>query len=96
MLSRFDAVFISIVFLSALSAPAAAQSGTINLRSTMNLSFDCETPWNVRNYGVTGQFNAAPNSNKTATAHLKISGFMLDGEVHFDARLGRGASRRLR
>lgn len=78
--------------LLSIPAPVLAQSGSINLKSNMNLSFDCETPWRVKNFGVTGRFNATLNPDKTATADLKISGFMLDGDVHFDARLGRGAT----
>ncbi|MBI3702245.1 MAG: hypothetical protein HY242_17625 [Afipia sp.] len=91
MLPRCLALCATAIVLLVSSIPAGAQSGTINLRSTMKLSFDCETPWNVKNYGVTGRFNAALNSDKTATADLKISGFFLNGDVHFDARLGRGA-----
>ena len=75
-----------------LTQQALAQSGSINLRSTMQMMFDCETPWRVKNYGVTGRFTATLNPDKTAFADLKISGLFLSGDVHFDARLGRGTS----
>ena len=84
--------FIFIVCHFVISGEASAQSGSINLKSRMNLSFDCEQPWRVKNYGVTGRFTATLNPDKTAVADLKISGLFLSGDVHFDARLGRGAS----
>lgn len=89
--AQMRSTVLAFVLLT-VSGPALAQSGSINLKSTMNMSFDCETPWRVKNFGVTGRLTATLNPDKTATADLKISGFMLDGDVHFDARLGRGAS----
>ena len=81
---------VGILLALIFTGPAAAQSGKIaSLVSTMNLVFDCEAPWNVKNYGVSARFTAALNADKTAYGDLAISGFMLDGNVLFDARLGR-------
>ena len=82
---------VALLFL-ALSPQAIAQSGSASMRSTINLRFDCETPIHVTNYGVTARFDATMHADKTAFADLKISGFFLSGDVHFDARLGRGAA----
>ena len=92
MLCTHIARYAAALLLSAMSGAAIAQSGSTNLKSNLDLMFDCETPWRVQNYGVTGRFTATLNADKTAFADLKISGFMLDGDVHFDARLGRGAA----
>jgi hypothetical protein len=75
-----------------LSQQAVADSGSVTMRSTIKLRFDCETPMRVTNYGVTARFDATLNTDSTAFADLKISGFFLSGNVHFDARLGRRAS----
>lgn len=57
----------------------------------MQLSFDCQRPWNVQNYGARATFEAILNGDGTATADLTITGFALASTVHFDARLGRGS-----
>lgn len=91
-MGRYRLLACSIALATlALPQQAAAQAGTVKLRSIMNMSFDCEDPWRVTNYGVTGNFTATLNPDSTATADLKISGFFLDGDVHFDARLGRAS-----
>lgn len=85
-------VFVLTQTGQAFAQQPSAQSGSINLRSNMQMMFDCESPWRVRNYGVTGRFTATLNPDKTAVADLRISGLFLSGDVHFDARLGRGAT----
>ena len=75
-----------------LSSYSYAGEGSASGRSTMKLLFDCETPWHVKNYNVTARFDAVLNADRTAEADLDISGLFLSGHVHFDARLGRGAS----
>lgn len=82
----------ALILMAFSSAHAAAQSGSVSMRSTINLRFDCESPIRVTNYGVTAKFDATMHADKTAFADLKISGFFLSGDVHFDARLGRGAA----
>lgn len=87
-----NACHAALFLIVALSSQAFAQSGSINLRSTMQMRFDCESPWQVKNYGVTGRFTATLNQDRTAFADLKITGLFLSGDVHFDARLGRATS----
>ncbi|MGQ0687014.1 hypothetical protein [Bradyrhizobium sp.] len=71
----------------ALAAPAASTK----IRSNMQLSFDCQRPWNVQNYGARATFEAILNGDGSATADLTINGFGLASTVHFEARLGRGS-----
>ena len=66
-----------------------AQSGAIKFRSGMNLAFDCETPWKVKDYAVRAKLTGVLNADRSASADLAINGFMLNTNVHFDARLGR-------
>lgn len=82
--------YYSIMALSlAFSESAMAQSGAVKFRSGMNLAFDCETPWNVRDYAVRANLTGVLNADRSASADLTINGFMLNTNVHFDARLGR-------
>ena len=92
MLLRHAAKAVTVLLSLAVSQQANAQSGSVSMRSTINLRFDCESPIRVTNYGVTAKFDATMHTDKTAFADLKISGFFLSGDVHFDARLGRGAA----
>ena len=78
-----------LLAILAMPAPAIAQAGSAHMRSTMDLVFDCEEPLKVTNYKVQATFVATLNTDKTAEADLRISGFMLGSDVHFDARLGR-------
>ena len=80
------------LFLAALT-PDVAQGApaSTRLHSDIQLSFDCQRPWNVRNYGARATFEAVLNGDGTATADLTLSGFALASTVHFDARLGRGS-----
>lgn len=80
------------LFLATL-APAMAQAApaSTRLHSDIQLSFDCQRPWKVQNYGARATFEAVLNGDGTATADLTISGFALASTVHFDARLGRGS-----
>ena len=91
MLPIFRVFFAAIVFLFSFSFNAAAESGSSRLQSKMQLSFDCEQPVHVQNYSVTATFTGTLNADRTAFGDLTISGFLLHGDVHFDARLGRGA-----
>lgn len=85
-------VTFGIALLLVLSfGPAAAQTGSVNLRAAMQLQFDCENPWKVKNYGVRATLTGVLNADKSATADLAINGFFLNTTVHFDTRLGRGS-----
>jgi hypothetical protein len=81
-----SAIALSLLF----SGSAIAQSGSVTFVSDMNLSFDCEDPWQVKDYPVRAKLTGILNG-KSASADLVISGFMLDANVHFDARLGSGS-----
>lgn len=85
-------VTLGVFFFFALGfEPTAAQSGGVNLRATMQLQFDCENPWKVKNYGVRATLTGVLNTDRSATADLAITGFFLNTNVHFDTRLGRGS-----
>jgi hypothetical protein len=87
---RFTCCLIIALSL-ALSGPALAQSGTIKFRTDSSLVFDCEDPVHVKDYGVRASLTGALNADRSASADLAISGFMLSTNVHFDARLGRSS-----
>lgn len=69
----------------------AAPVASTKIRSDMQLSFDCQRPWNVQNYGARATFEAILNGDGSATADLTINGFALASTVHFEARLGRSS-----
>jgi len=71
-------------------APLAAQAGSSSMKSRLDLSFDCENPVHVTNYAVRGDFSAVLHPDRSASADLSISGFMLSSSVHFEAKLGGG------
>lgn len=81
------------MFLATLAPGIAhgAPNGSVRVRSEMQLSFDCQRPWKVQNYGTRATFEAILNSDSTATADLTLSGFALASTIHFEARLGRGS-----
>jgi hypothetical protein len=80
-----------IALSPALSANAMAQSGAIKFRTDSSLVFDCEDPVTVKNYPVHASLTGALNPDRSASADLAITGFMLSTNVHFDARLGRSS-----
>lgn len=85
-------VLIIVAAVLLICTPAAvAQSGGVRLRANMQLQFDCERPWKVKNYGVRATLRAVLHSTNSATADLGIVGFFLNTNVHFDAKLGSGS-----
>ncbi len=80
---------IAALLALTVSANAQSKSGSLRLRSTMQMQFDCERPRVVKNYGVRATFRAVPKPDNSATADLGIVGFFLNTNVHFDTKLGR-------
>jgi hypothetical protein len=76
----------------ATAGQAVAQPGSTKIRAVFKLSFDCDSPRKLRDYGVNAHLSGVLNADNTATADLAISGLFFADNVHFDARLGRSAS----
>lgn len=79
--------------IAAMLCPGVAVAATqsTRLHSQIALSFDCERPQQVRNYGARATFEGVLNGDGSASADLTINGFALASTIHFDARLGRGS-----
>jgi hypothetical protein len=79
---------LAMVLALSLSSEAIAQTTSIHLQASFDLSFDCERPFYVRNSPIHAEFTAVLNANRSASADVVFTGVFTTTTVHFDARLG--------
>jgi len=93
-MARFSR-FVQLAAIAVALSPAGtayAQSGSAHIDAKFDLAFDCEQPIFVRNYPMHAVFTGTLNANRSATADLALSGPFINNTIHFDARLGGGAT----
>ena len=88
-------ISVACAFVAALAAippsEANAQTRSVQFDLAFDLSIDCDQPKEFHDIPVRGEGSGVLNSDKTASADLKIS-TMAGSSIHFDASLG-GAPR---
>ena len=83
-------IVLSAAVMTCSGASLSAQSASSSMISHLDLTFDCDNPVHVTDYAVRGDFSAVLRPDRSASADLAISGFMLSSNVHFEAKLGGG------
>jgi hypothetical protein len=78
--------------LLGLMSDARAQGAGIHFKIDFDLMVDCTRPIAVRNFIVHGSGTGVLNQDKSGSADLGLNAGPLASSVHFEGRLGRGAT----
>jgi hypothetical protein len=80
------------LLLLGLTGHAHAQGAAFHFNGDFALVLNCTEPRAVRNFPVRGVITGVLNFDKSGSADLNLSGEQVSSSIHFEGRLGQGAT----
>jgi hypothetical protein len=85
------ACYLTVFFGLTFAGEAMAQAPAVHFQVGFTANVDCDRPIQVRNFALNGQGTGVLNADKSASADLTVTAFLIGVRIHFDARLGQAS-----